>query len=114
MARVLVVEDHELLNRYLCDVIRHAGHHTECVKSQQDAVALIAGNEHDILVCDVLLPDGSGHDLAKMADDRGIPKLMISGDPDEFAKLRRGGVPCLYKPFGIDQLLSAINAELAK
>src|SRR5689334_2519310 len=37
MARILLVEDHDLVHRYLCDAILAAGHQAACVKTKDEA-----------------------------------------------------------------------------
>ena len=112
MVRVLVVEDHELLSRYLCETIRARGHDVDCATTRDEAVANLKQRDYDIVVCDLILPDGTGHDVASLAEARGTKTLRITGHPDEFAKMRHAGVRCLYKPFGSDQLFAAIYAEM--
>ena len=35
MEAVLLVEDHDEVHRVLCDLIKHAGHKTDCVKTMR-------------------------------------------------------------------------------
>jgi hypothetical protein len=42
MGAVLLVEDHDEVHRVLCDLIKHAGHKTDCVKTIGEALALLA------------------------------------------------------------------------
>jgi DNA-binding response OmpR family regulator len=100
------------LNRYLCETIRARGHDVRSTKTRDEAIAAVEQHDYDIVVCDLILPDGTGHDVARLAQERGIKTLRITGHPDEFATMRKTGVRCLYKPFGSDQLFAALYAEI--
>ena len=114
MARVLLVEDHQILNRYLCAMIRERGHDVDCVKTRKHAIGALKDHGYDIIVCDLVLPDGNGHEVLQTAADLGIKAIAITGHPDEFEKLQDAGVACLYKPFSQDQLFAAIDSALTE
>jgi len=78
MARVLLVEDHDLVRRFLCEAIRQAGHDAECVGSKAEADKALAPGSHDLVFSDVLLPDGSGHDVAAKAESIGIKTVLVT------------------------------------
>ncbi|SDC22787.1 Response regulator receiver domain-containing protein [Pedobacter soli] len=72
-------------------------------------------NEPNLLIMDVRLPDGNGHDLCRevKTDERtsNIPVLMMSAHasaPDGSKKF----VPddFIAKPFNIDEFVSRVNA----
>ncbi len=73
------------------------------------------GGEVDVLVADVVLPDGSGVDFARRLRDRSqaLPVVFISGyAPDLFSNQREefdGDWEFLAKPVDSDELLSAVN-----
>lgn len=113
MGRILVVEDHELLSRYLCEAIRERGHHVDCAKTREEALQAMNDNAaYDLVICDLVLPDGTGHMVSTLAEDHRIPTLLITGHPDEIERLRKKGVPCLYKPFTSAQLFEAIDRHI--
>jgi DNA-binding response OmpR family regulator len=113
MGRILVVEDHEFLSRYLCEAIREHGHHADCAKSRENALQALTDNAaYDLVICDLVLPDGTGHMVSTLADDHRIPTLLITGRPDEIERLRKKGMACLYKPFTSAQLFAAIDTHI--
>src|SRR5579862_9501329 len=112
MAEVLLVEDHELTHRVLCDVVHDAGHSVCCVKTKRAAERRLASARYDLLVADVLLPDGSGYELAEKARRTGIRSLLITGHPEEALRMQAIGVRHLRKPFGISDFLETINDVL--
>ena len=113
MARVLLVEDHELVHRMLCDAIVAAGHTADCVRTRAETLAAIATRGYELLVCDLVLPDGSGHDLVMAAGQYGMKILLMTGHPDEAKALRAQGIPCLLKPFRLEEFKDAMARHLS-
>jgi DNA-binding response OmpR family regulator len=112
MAHVLLVEDHPGLHRLLCDVLQQQGHTTECVFTRAEAEAALRGSRYDLVVSDIRLPDGTGHDVAALAASIGTKALLMSGHPDEIAKLAGTGIGHLRKPFRVRQFTDLINDHL--
>ena len=59
----------------------------------------MAKGDVDLLVADSVLRGGNGDDVAKSASRRGLPIIMMSGEPGRIARLRGGPLPFLEKPF---------------
>ncbi len=76
--------------------------------------ALFSDQTFDVVLCDVMMPEGSGLDLVE-AVERERPALLerlvliTGGAPGR--ELRRSGVPILAKPFGLDDLLRLLEQE---
>jgi DNA-binding response OmpR family regulator len=73
----------------------------------------------DVVVIDLHLPDGTGHDLARWLwqQQPQLPLVMITSDPEAagVARLRQvdGRSTMLIKPFSISALLDAISVVVA-
>ena len=63
--RVLVVDDHEVVRRGVCDLLRGAGGVEVCGEAgtAAEALALAAAQQPDVALLDVRLPDGDGVEL---------------------------------------------------
>ena len=80
--RVLLVEDHQDTAVQLSRLLKRAGHHVTCATSVREAeeAASHGREEFDILISDLGLPDGSGHDLMRhLKRDHPIPGIALSG-----------------------------------
>jgi len=84
--RVLLVEDHLDTANQLNRLLSHAGHEVTWAATVREARELVSaranqpGNEFNILISDLGLPDGSGHDLMRdLASDHPIPGIALSG-----------------------------------
>jgi response regulator of citrate/malate metabolism len=108
--RILVVEDEPLVafdNEYL---IKDAGYEVVAtVDTVEDARKAIEEEEDvDLVLLDISLSDGSGIEVAHMAQAKGINVLFVTGDcPAEHEHLAVG---CLSKPYSDKVLKSAIEA----
>ena len=72
----------------------------------------------DLLLTDLRLAEGSGHDVVALARRRlglSLPVLVLTGNtaPAELAQLAASGLPVLHKPFRADELHAAMQRVLA-
>ena len=108
MARILVVEDHDHVLPVLCDALRGAGHHTDCVSTEAEGEVALRTTRYDLLICNIVLPDGSGRYLAEEAAKHSIKTLLLIGSPEEAHPLHISGVTELVKPFTLEHLLDIV------
>jgi two-component system OmpR family response regulator len=112
MARVLLIEDYDLVRNILCDAIRETGHTANCLTTKAEAEAALAAGPYDLVICNIRLPDGSGVDIAAMAADRGISSVLMTGHPDEIQALLISGIAHLKKPFRLEEFTRLIEERL--
>jgi len=113
MAHVLLVEDHELVNKFLCAGIHVAGHTADCVTTKYEAEQVLGPGSHDAVVCDLMLPDGPGYDVLRKAEQLGIPTVAMTGHPDEMEALSASNMAHIRKPFDLPELIELIESSIA-
>ena len=116
--RILVVEDNSALRQTLAYVLALRRHHVKTSANIGRAKALLDAEEFDVLVTDVLLPDGTGPTLVQHA--RGLmPSLAIvymtgfAGDAQEMLDLDDANTTMLEKPFHPNRLAEALAKVMA-
>lgn len=119
MARVLVVDDDEKLNRILRAYLREAGYDAESATDGGKALEKLRDGKFDIVVSDLMMPNVDGFALASAVReaDATVPILLITARDDMPAKQRgfRIGVDdYLVKPFDPDELLLRVGALLRR
>lgn len=119
---ILVVDDEEDIRQLLLLWLTEAGHKVQTAVSARDAAQLAEKNVFDLVVTDVLMPDGDGLELIS-ALKTALPSariLAISGggryiERDNCLRIARGwgAHAALMKPFGREALFAAIDQALA-
>jgi DNA-binding response OmpR family regulator len=112
--RVLVVDDEremrDLLQRYLGRT-----HGVKSVGTCKEAEAMLAHSRFDVLILDVMLPDGSGLQLCAKSRLAGLetPILLLTARGEvrsRVAGLDAGADDYLAKPFALSELRARVTA----
>ena len=112
--RLLLVEDHEDTKQSLTRMLRRRGYDVHPASDVRSALEIAMTTQFDVLVSDIGLPDGSGHDLFRTLRAKGdIFGIALSGYGME-EDIRRSGeagfAHHLVKPVDINKLDSLIQA----
>lgn len=113
--RILVVDDHAETRRLLERNLEAASHGVKLADSCAQATSAVAMGTFDVIVLDVMLPDGSGLDLCSKLRAARVPTpillLTARGDVrDRVLGLEAGADDYLAKPFAIAELTARIHA----
>jgi two-component system KDP operon response regulator KdpE len=115
---VLVVDDEPQILRALQTNLRGAGYEVATAASAREALSAAAMRPPDAVILDLVLPDGSGIDVAReLRTWSAAPILVLSVVGDEAEKvaaLDAGADDYVVKPFGIDELLARLRALLRR
>jgi two-component system, sensor histidine kinase SagS len=104
---------HGLLDRYGC-IVETAHDGAEAIYM----VRALVDDSYDVLIADIRLPDANGYELMLKLQEiiEPVPLILMTGygyDPGHsIVNARKAGLPSwaiLYKPFRLDQLLSAVE-----
>ncbi|MEZ4335308.1 MAG: PAS domain S-box protein [Sandaracinaceae bacterium] len=106
--RVLLVEDDEPVRRSLARILVRAGHAVvEAGDLAGGRAALATAGVFDVILSDVVMPNGSG--VGILADAGDVPVILMSGFPREDLVGAPPSVRFLAKPFGSAELLAALE-----
>jgi two-component system OmpR family response regulator len=116
-ADVLVVDDEQVVRRAVRKVLERAGFRVATVSDGASALAHPAVASCRLVLCDLVLLEGSGIDvLHSLARRRpGLPVVMITGyatREHEEEALAAGAAGFLPKPFESSELLDAVRRVL--
>jgi DNA-binding NtrC family response regulator len=108
MAHILVVDDEPDVLRLMTRLLgRSEGVRVSTARRAATARAVLMSESVDLMITDARMPGESGVALIRVADELGVPALVISGDTDwALAK----GVPpdrLIAKPFKLAALEAA-------
>ncbi len=114
--RAFVVEDDLMVLEITREMLNSMGFQVVAATSYNEALTLLEGLEYsvDLVVSDVVLPDGSGISLVEYmkANAPEIPVILVSGYLDQKAHIDEISdleVPFLSKPFNRDELVAMIR-----
>lgn len=112
--RVYILEDEPAIAAIEADILRDMGYSAVVCNRIVELGDLIDMGLPDLLVVDVMLPDGDGGDVTTLLRDMwpGIPVIFVSATSRErLAELRDLG-PVVAKPFDIDDFSAAVRQAL--
>jgi two-component system, NtrC family, response regulator HydG len=117
MAKLLLAEDHASTRTTMGGLLRAAGHEVDVASSGVEAVLLLKQKAYDLLVTDLMMPEGTGFEVIQHLRKRKlmIPVLICSGYVDEKGKdksLDGFRFSALSKPFRPEALLAAVRGLL--
>ncbi|MDD2805173.1 MAG: response regulator [Elusimicrobiales bacterium] len=116
--KILAVDDEASLRELLKRALTASDYHVTLACCAEEARALMSANIYDLLITDLILPDGAGTELIDFTSGRhGATKsIMISGavEPWEMPlfveKYKLEGF--FAKPFSMDALLGKVREVL--
>ena len=111
--RVLLVEDHHETATILARLLRQYGHKVTIANTIASALQHASDEPFDIVISDIGLPDGTGHDLMKQIKERHrIPGVALTGygmEDDLRRSSEMGFAEHVVKPVNIPHLQSVIR-----
>ncbi|NDY91066.1 response regulator transcription factor [Ideonella livida] len=116
---ILVVDDDAELSGMVCELLHRETWDTHAVLTLGDAERALQTLQPDLVLLDVMLPDGNGLDACRRwrAAHPALPLLMLTarGDPmDRVLGLELGADDYLPKPFEARELVARVRALLRR
>jgi two-component system OmpR family response regulator len=118
-ARLLVVEDEEMILELLSGSLRFAGFDVVTAVSGAEALRAVTASRPDLVLLDVMLPDGDGFEVVRRMRSSGpdVPVIFVTardGVHERVAGLALGADDYVTKPFSLDEVLERIRAVLRR
>jgi DNA-binding response OmpR family regulator len=111
---ILVLEDDFSIAELLSWILTEAGYRVTCASTLQEAREIAENDKPDLIIADLLLPDGLGSDLlyemARSHNGTRPPAIVMSALPQARQQAEAAGAQlCMTKPFDLAELLEAVD-----
>jgi two-component system OmpR family response regulator len=118
-ARLLVVDDEATILELLSGSLRLAGFEVMTAASGTEAVRAAASGRPDLVLLDVMMPDGDGFEALRRMRSGGaeVPVIFLTARDQVSDRVRGfavGGDDYVTKPFSLEELLGRIRAVLKR
>lgn len=117
--RVLLVEDEKKLADFVKKGLTESSYATDLAPTASEGMTLASDNDYDLIILDVMLPDGNGFEVARWLRTNSYtgPILMLtalSSTHDKVQGLDAGADDYLPKPFALEELKARVRALLRR
>jgi two-component system KDP operon response regulator KdpE len=119
-ARILVVDDEPEITRALRSILTAHGFEPVLAATVAEGLDQIQRRRPDLLLLDLVLPDGNGLDVTRTIRQDlqlDLPIIVLSAHGEEESKVQAldlGADDFLTKPFGVKELLARMRAALRR
>jgi DNA-binding response OmpR family regulator len=107
---ILMVEDEQSITVPLSEALQREGFDTQVTGTVREALELTDRTLPDLVLLDVMLPDGSGYDVCRRLRERSrVPIIMLTArgeETDRVVGLELGADDFVVKPFSAREVAS--------
>ena len=113
---ILIADDDPSMLRLYARIFAGQKHVITMAESVAEAAGLIDANDYDLLITDLMFPDGLGTELTRRFAEKTSKarSLMVTGSqPGAFQIDTTHIAECLGKPIDLDYFMDAVSKALA-
>jgi two-component system copper resistance phosphate regulon response regulator CusR len=119
MIKICVIEDEKKVSSFIKKGLNEHNYEVDIAINGEHALEIITGQEYNLVILDVMLPDISGIEVCRQLRkiQPQLPVLMLSAlgtIDDKVNGLHSGSDDYLVKPFHFSELLARIEALLRR
>ena len=115
---ILMVEDETSITEPLAEALDREGFATRVAGTVADAISAAEDEMPDLVLLDVMLPDGSGYDVARTLRERSKVRIIMltarGEEIDRIVGLELGADDYIVKPFSAREVAARIRAVLRR
>jgi two-component system response regulator PilR (NtrC family) len=118
-SRVLVVDDERSMQEFLEIFFRSEGYDVVTAGDVESARLHLEGDDFDVVISDIQMPDGSGLDLLDAVHELSPESVVImitafASTETAIAAMRQGAYDYVTKPFKVDEIRMVVEKALEK
>ena len=116
--RILLVEDEHSIAEPFAKILRREGFDPILAATAADALTLARDLQPDLVLLDLMLPDGDGRDVCRaLRAESPVPLIMVTArgtEMDRVVGLELGADDYVVKPFSAAEVVARIRAVLRR
>ena len=116
--RILLVEDERSIAEPFAKILRREGFDPVLAATAADALTLARDAHPDLVLLDLMLPDGDGRDVCRaIRAESPVPVIMVTArgtEMDRVVGLELGADDYVVKPFSAAEVVARIRAVLRR
>ena len=114
---ILIVDDEEVLRDVLTQLVRQEGHEPICASTGEEALTLLADEDVDLVLLDLMLPGLTGQEVLKQIRDQDPDQVIIvitafSSIDGAIEAMKDGAFHYISKPFKNEEVLHTVRKAL--
>ena len=116
---ILIIDDEENLRQIMANILELNNYQVTAVDNGRVGLAQLKTTDYDLILCDINMPDINGREVFDWLTHNMAHYLnrliFVTGDvlqKETRSFLENANVPCLHKPFNIDDLVAAVTNKL--
>ena len=117
MAKILVVDDEQVLVKGIKFNLEHEGYQVEAGYDGEQAVELAREGGFDLIILDLMMPKIDGYDLLEYIRPTGTPSIFVTAKDavsERVRGLHSGADDYIVKPFAPAELTARVEAVLRR
>jgi two-component system, OmpR family, response regulator RegX3 len=115
---ILLVEDEESITTPLAEALERDGFQAQIAHTASDALEQARKHRPDLVLLDLMLPDGSGLDVCReLRASSSVPIIILSArgeETDRVVGLELGADDYVVKPFSAREVIARVRAVLRR
>jgi len=117
--RILVVDDEQSMLEFLQLLLEEEGYEITTARSVEEGRARWAESDYNLVLCDLMMPDGSGLELLEeiRTDESSASVIMMTAytsTKSAIDAMKLGAYDYLSKPFDVDEIKLTIEKAIEK
>ena len=118
-ARILVVDDEQSMQDFLRLLLEGEGYHVATASSVAEGKEIFHKSGYDLVLCDILMPDGNGLEVLKSVKqaEPGAAVIMMTAytsTKTAIEAMKLGAYDYIPKPFDVEEIKVIIEKALEK
>jgi two-component system response regulator PilR (NtrC family) len=118
-SRILVVDDEKSIQEFLRLLLVEGGYEVTTASSMEEGRKTFFEDSFDLVLCDIIMPDGNGLDLLQEMKAHNIRSSVImmtayTSTKSAIDAMKRGAYDYISKPFDVEELKVIVQKALEK